>query len=642
MEILDLSPRPKIKITPQVDLGRIRKAALESGLLCFDVEHESGMSWMKPGFILHGCGFASVEDGKIISEYVTDPEEIGKFVEIFNKVELVAHNAKFDLHCLRAAGYKFDDLTVRDTMIVYNLIDENLTEMQLGLKKLVKDKYGHQMVEYSDAAEYGLDSPEFREYGLEDVIWETRLYLDGKPKLDEIGCWNLFDKILTPAIYTFFDMEHRGLHWDMQVAKDLYVKIFTLRKVLETEIYRNLGKININSADQVSRVLFKELGYSTSGIEYKPKSNRYSVDANAMEILAKRYPVCEAIMAYRTCEKMISTYLEPLTRGVSENFDNRIHSSFWLTSKTGRTRSSNPNVQNVPTSLGKNIIHNKTLKEKMDDIVIRSGFTAPKGRKLVVSDFSQIELRVGAIVSGEPELLEAYLNWSCPCGASGSSTKLIKACPSCGKNEDEKGWKVGNGFWHGKDLHSDVLLHVPEKTRQRLTRQHGKGLNFLVLFYGGAYRLNQEFPELSAKDCEEIVESIMKGRKRLGQWHQDTIMQLKKTRKVRDFFGRVRTIPRQEIEKSFKHCANQVINTQVQGPACILTQIVMNKLRPRLRDEFTDAFLVNMVHDEIAAECNERDAEKVAELVTECMESVEIGVPIRAETKIVSSWDKAK
>lgn len=621
-------------------LDKIQK----SGVMCFDVEHAPDLSWESSDFQIHGMGVSTIWDGQIIAEYLR-PSEIQPYLDLFDKVECVAHYAKADLHFLRAAGFVFPEPIIRDTAIAYNLINEEFVDRELGLKKLVKSIYGHQMTQFEDAASDGLDSEKFRKYALEDVTYELRLYLDAKPQLTKLGVWKLYEKVLCPALYVFFEMEHFGIHWDLSVSGDLYYKLSALKNRLEISICRKLGNININSAEQLAKALFEEKRYSTVGIKYLDKTRKFSVDSQSMAKLASRYPVCEEIAAYRTCVKMISTYLEPLTSKAIFSKSGRVHANFWLTSATGRVRCSDPNLQNLPTGLGDGIIHNEALREGLAGIKIRSGITAPKGCKLLVADFSQIELRIGAIVSKEKELLDAYLNWSCCCGGSGISETLLTACPKCGIREDEKAWKAGKGFWHGTDLHTSVLEHVKGPLRKAITRDHGKILNFLVLYAGGAYRLNQNFPSLSIEECETIVNSIMSGRKSLRAWHARTKAILMSAGKLQDIFGRWRRIPKSEISENFKHSLNQLVNFQVQSPTVILTLMAMVKFRKAMINLslWGQVKLVNMVHDELVVECPENLVDTVAPHLVESMQqAVKLKIPIRAELKIVDSWGECK
>lgn len=621
--------------------------AKDSKVLCFDVEHDPSTHWTKEGFSIHGCGFATFTRDGVYREYVKDLRRINEIVQatFIPEIEIVAHHAQYDLHCLRESGIRWNDPEIRCTMVAANLIDENIEESGLGLKKLAPRILGIEMEDFKDASSDGLDSERFTNYALADVDAELRLYATFKPTLVSDGLWNLYTKILMPSLVCFTDIEGFGVSWDLEECRDLYTKLVVMRERLEKEVHEKIGKLDLNSGDQIANRLFGDLGYSTVGINKTKSGKRWSVDAAAMVHLAKRYAVCEKIVAYRTCDKMISTYLEPCTTQTKENKDKRIHASFWLTSKTGRLRSSGPNLQNMPTSLGGNIVHDRNLKQSFDSIRIRNAFCAPAGTKLIVADYSQIELRIGGLISSEPDLLKAYKCWKCTiCGASGESDEIQHSCPKCGVEEDEYAWKKGKpAFWHGLDLHSQVLEYLPKELE--MTRADGKEINFLVLYAGSAHRLKDIHPRLSMAECEEVIERIMRGRKVLAAWHQKMRRQLLMTGETRDLFGRRRRIPKAEIKQMFTHSLKQFINFPVQGSTVNLVQLCMVRYRRLLKERglWGKVKLINMVHDEIVTECPDEHIEETIKIKREAMEnSVDLGIPIRAEIKVVSKWGEAK
>lgn len=621
----------------------------KSKVLCFDVEHLPDLSWKREGFCIHGCGFSTFkEDNGIHTEYVTDLDEVQHIVrETFTSSnEIVAHHAQYDLHCLRESGISWDvDPEIRCTMVAANLLDENLFENELGLKSLARSELGLEMEDFKQASSEGLDSERFRRYARLDVEAELRLYAKQKPRLHSEGLWNIYSKILMPSLICFTDIESFGVNWDLERCRELYNKFVILRERLEKEVQAKIGRIDLNSGDQLATRLFDELGYSTAGVSRTPTGKRWKVNADTMVHLARRYPVCEKIVAYRTCDKMISTYLEPCTTQTKENKDGRVHGSFWLTSKTGRLRSSGPNLQNMPTKLGENIIHDERLKKEFDDLRIRDAFVAPEGHSLIVADYSQIELRIGALISNEPELLAAYRKWCCSlCNSSGESNTIKHFCPSCGAPENESDWKKGKpSFWHGLDLHSSVLQYIPKELG--LNRADGKEINFLVLYCGSAIRLREIHPRLTLDQCEEIINRIMKGRRTLAAWHQSIRRKLLTTGEVRDLFGRRRRIPKSEIKKMFTHSLKQMINFPVQASTVHLVQRCMVRYRRLLKEAglWGRVKLINMVHDELVTECPDELVDQVIPIKQEAMEnSIELEIPIRAEIKVVKAWGDAK
>ena len=190
--------------------------AQQSGVLCFDVEYDNTVAdlWAS-GYTVDGCGFASLDDqGNIVTDYVRDLKEVYRILSITfpdPNIEHVAHGAKADIVMLKRGDiYPCDPAALRCTMILNNLLDDNLNESELGLKPTILREYNHKMVEYKTAAAFGMDSKEFHEYACEDVYWELKLFLDKRGPGKEF--WKLFTNILMPSTLTFADIEMAGLY----------------------------------------------------------------------------------------------------------------------------------------------------------------------------------------------------------------------------------------------------------------------------------------------------------------------------------------------------------------------------------------------------------------------------------------------
>jgi len=629
-----------------VDLAR------KSGYLCFDIEFDSNRTHVFANdFAAHGCGFSSLDGNEIVKEYVTDWDRIRHIIEeTFGNpdIQIIAHNAKFDLNCLKQLGIQVPDCNIRDTMIAMNLLDDNLKVTDLGLKPTVLREYGHKMDDYKKAASDGMDSERFRKYAEEDVYYELKLYLDLEPMLKPF--WRLFTEVLMQAVHVFSDMECFGLHWDIEQAESFYAKLFVARDKLEKQIYSKIGRLNISSPKQLAQRLFKELGYKSS-VTKAGKSGTLSVGAKVLDELARKYPVCNWIRAYRTCEKLINTYIEPAYGQWNRNKDKRIHSSYWLTSQTGRTRCSDLNNQNMPARVGSDL---GELKKLFDDVKIRKACSVPKGKKLIVVDANQIELRLAGHIMQEKAFIDAYKDWKCfNCGDTGSDRNTLHKCPSCGQAEYSKAWKEKKGFWQGRDLHSEVLELVPEGLREKLNRNHGKALNFAIIYNAGGWRLHYSHPSISPEEWQLAVDNIMALRPNAKAYHRKSETLLR-TQGYRDtIFGRRRRIPKSEYtvkgvwdKKKFKHALNQFINAPVQSAGADFGHVFLIKLRKFFIENGwwgTRVKLVNWVHDEVVLEADEEIAELVLQYTVEIMETaVGLDVPIRAEGGIYDNWAEAK
>jgi DNA polymerase-1 len=575
--------------------------------------------------------------------YVTDKSEIKEILSLFKEnVLCVAHNAKYDIVCLLRSGLVDDSPRyICDTMCLVNVLDENLSPSELGLKPTILREFNHKMIEFKDAISDGLHSEKFVEYAKEDAYWEYMLFQKKKQEIDrDSELKNYFFNVLMPGMNAFVDIEMNGMKWDLNHAMQCFNRFKQMRDKLLSDIKSVLGNIDLASPKQLQKRLFSELGYDTKYSHQNEKTGQWSTDAAVMEAMAGKYPVCKNISIYRTCEKMISTYLKPLTEQSSQNFDGRVRGSFWLASQTGRIRCSDDNLQNVP------VYYN--MPEGLKDVNIRDGFVAEDEFKYLVVDFSQIELRLCAQISRDPVFLSSFIDWKCTaCGKSGKSPVILHSCPECGVKEDEGSMKGHcKGFWHGLDLHQITTDSIPALEGQR---KYGKEANFALIYLATSYTMNGHFPMFSVDKWEKIIEQYFNKYKGVRSWHAKLEKQMCNTGVISDLFGRKRRIPKHELRQGrsrYKHCLNQFVNFPVQASAVALALICMAKCRNHFRSIGqwnADVRLVNMVHDELVFEIRETKMEEAKEKIISIMEtSVSFDVPIRVDAKIVDRWGSSK
>ena len=403
-----------------------------------------------------------------------------------------------------------------------------------------------------------------------------------------------------------------------------------LRREKEEEIYSEIGELNIDSGDQLAKRLFNELGYSTSGLEMTKSGKRYSVDAKAMDKLAKRFPVCEKIRTYRTATKMIGTYIEPLTRMHLADPMGRVHPTYWLVSSTGRVRCEKPNFQNIPKWL--------TKKKEFSHLSIRGNIVPAEGRKLVIADFSQIELRLVAHVTKDKKFLHAYQSWKCQeCNNEGVSTSILHRCPACDSFENEK-----HGFWHGLDIHQQTTDMVPALGGDR---QKGKTANFALVYCATAFRLSYEYPEFTKRQWQEVIDQYFNkhtGYAGVHRWHQQMQGVLHRKGVCVDIFGRRRRLNKHQINGNPKHALNQIVNFSPQSSACGVMLLSMVKMRESFLEKglwMNGVWPQNMVHDEVVLEVDESKVDVAVDITRLHMENcVDLVVPIRADIDVSNRW----
>jgi DNA polymerase-1 len=353
-----------------------------------------------------------------------------------------------------------------------------------------------------------------------------------------------------------------------------------------------------------------------------------------MEILAAKYPVCQEIVTYRNCGKMLGTYLEPLTERAILDPRDRIHPSFWIVSSTGRSRCENPNLQNIPARLP-------------PELNIRRCFIADDGHVLIVADLSQAELRLCGHITKDKVLVESYCEWKCTnCGSSGYHERLYHECPKCGVQENEAVLKNPDevkGFWHGRDLHQDLFESLDALT----SRNDGKTANFELIYGATPSKLNQVHPHNSKRQWARISDGYFERHVGVQKFHDLTAGRLSSGLVCYDIFGRKRRIRKREVAASFKHAFNMAVNFPVQCSAgsyiIMLRLICFGRIWLSLVIGKKTIWPVNFVHDEVVFEVVENRAEELARKLQYRLEyAVQLRVPMRADIAIDKSWGDAK
>lgn len=604
-----------------------------TGSYAFDVEHDPNIGPHHPAFKLTGCTFWSGNVGY----YLKNPVNIRRVTDkLFNEDwEAVGHNVKYDIICLAEAGLCKDYPKVLvDTMIAENVLNDELHPNEIGLKPTVLRRYNVKMMDFEDAVAFGPESAEFEAYALSDGQWDWKLWQDQRKELEAQGLLKYVLKV--PALKPIADMERAGMHWSLSVGREQLRSFRKVRDRLEEEVYKEIGYLNLGSTQQLSKRLFEDMGISHEGLD-KTATGKVCLDAENLEKLATRCDAAKKIVNYRSAVKMSSTYVEPFTADALADPEQRVRGHYWLVSSTGRTRCSAHNLQNVPTR----------LDPIFGGIAIREGFAAPPGKKIIVCDLSQIELRMIAHFTGDPSITKAYTDWQCrQCGGTGTSLEILHDCPDCGADENEEILTdpKAEGFWHGLDLHAITAEKVQVLAGDR---KMGKTCNFALVYGASAWRMHYAHPTVSVDAWEEIIRQFMfDAYPQIPVWHAAVERELNRSGIIKDIFGRRRRIPRKVLQQSYKHCLNQAINFGPQSSACGLAQIAMQRIRNHLLLKGWNlgrAKLVNFVHDEIVAEADEALAEEVRDIIVSNLETaVKLKVPVRSSSAIVANWADGK
>ena len=514
-------------------------------------------------------------------------------------VAKIGQNIKFDIMVLRRAGIELCGARY-DTMLLHYIIDSEarhsldfIAEQQLGetitdIETLIgkgAKQLSLDMVATERIAEYASERVDVT-FRLKDVLYK---------RVEELGMKELYHRIEEPMIDVLADMELTGVRVDCEALAHYGVALNDHLARLEKEICEMADEptLNINSSRQLGEVLFGKLR-----ITQKPKmtkTKQYSTDEEYLTGFAKEFPIVDKILEYRGVKKLLSTYVEALPKLVNRTTD-RIHTSYnQAVTATGRLSSTNPNLQNIPVrdELGK---------------PIREAFVPSDGNVLVAADYSQIELRLMAHLSGDKALIEAFML--------------------------------------GEDVHSATAARLYGKTPQEVTsdeRRRAKTANFGIIYGISAFGLAQRL-DIPNRDAKELIENYFASYPEVKRYMDDAVTNATNSGYVETMFARRRQL-------SDIHSANRVvrgvaernaINAPIQGSAADVMKLAMVEIARRFKEEGIRSKMIMQVHDEVVIDTIPAELERVCALVREAMESVaSLKVPLVADVNSGKNWLEA-
>jgi DNA polymerase-1 len=409
------------------------------------------------------------------------------------------------------------------------------------------------------------------------------------------GLRQLFDGIEMPLSRVLARMELLGVRIDSSYLAELSATFATRIDELQQQIFEAAGlTFNINSPKQLGEVLFDTLGLPSAG--KTAKSGNRSTKAEVLEALAAEFPIAQHVIEFREASKLKSTYLDALPACVFAE-TGRVHASFdQAVAATGRLSSSNPNLQNIP-------IRSATGRQ------IRRAFIAADGNVLLIADYSQIELRLMAHLSGDPEMQRA--------------------------------------FREGFDVHratAAAIFHVEPDAVTHEQRDRAKVINFGVLYGMGAQRLAREF-EVSVKEAKDFIEQYKNAYPKVGEYLESTVATAKEEGYVTTMLGRIRHLPELQSGRPMIRAFGEriAVNTPLQGTAADLIKLAMVNLDRRLGDEGYGARMTIQVHDELVFEVPASEVPAVTGIVrTEMEAAIELDVPLVVDIGTGPNWMEAK
>jgi len=508
-------------------------------------------------------------------------------------IKKVSHNVKDLMHLLLANGLPAEGFLF-DTALAAYLMDATAGSYDLG--RLFVSYFNEELPKplYLSLDAFALlgdrtaAEASFNSYATAvDALYDALV-----PKLRERGQWELFETVELPLCRCLAEMELAGCRVDAKAMSDFGELLSRRAKELETKIYQLAdGEFNINSPKQLGEILFDRLGLPHG----KKTKTGWSTNADVLEKLRWESPIVDAVLEYRQLTKLKSTYADGLLKALDP--DGRVRTNFQMTvTATGRLSSTEPNLQNIPTrtDLGSEI---------------RKMFVPEPGYVLVDADYSQIELRLLAHISGDEGMRAAFLS--------------------------------------GGDFHAQTASKVFGVAREDVThemRRRAKAVNFGIVYGISAFSLSQDIG-VSQKEAKAYMDAYFATFPGVRSYMDHVVEKARADGYVETLYHRRRDLP--ELTSSnfnLRSFGERVaLNMPIQGTAADIMKLAMIAVWKRLKAELPLAKLVLQVHDELIVECPDEDAQKAAALLAEEMEGVaRLSVPLTADAHWGKNWLEAK
>lgn len=526
-----------------------------------------------------------------------------KFVPFYEneQIEKVGHNLKYDLEILANYGIVVKGRFF-DTMIAHYLINP---DMRHGMDILAETylKYSPVPIEAligkkgkGQKTMRDVDVELVKEYAVEDADVTLRLKEVFAPRLEQTGTKKLFDEIEIPLMPVLAGMEREGINLDVQYLKELSSVLTADVKGLEEKIYEAAGgPFNLASPKQLGEILFDKLQIGGNK-QKKTKTGQYATGEEVLSYLALTNPIVQDILEWRQLVKLQNTYVDALPLQV-EPSTGRVHTDYMQTvAATGRLSSNNPNLQNIPI---------RTERGRQ----IRKAFIARNEEYTILSaDYSQIELRIIAALSGDPEMVRSFQN--------------------------------------NEDIHASTaskVFNVPLEEVTREQRSHAKTVNFGIVYGVSAFGLSNQ-TSLSRSESKDLIDAYYATYPRLKQYIGDQVEIAREQGYVTTVLGRRRYL--KDINS-----ANQVVrgaaernavNAPIQGSAADIIKIAMINIQQKLIQENWKSKMLLQVHDELVFDVHNSELERIKPMIKHEMENAfRLDVPLEVDMGTGHNWLEA-
>jgi DNA polymerase-1 len=532
---------------------------------------------------------------------LTEEEVLAKLRPVLEDPSLrkVGQNMKYDLLVLRRSGIELRGMYF-DTMVAAYLL--NPSERQHNLDSLSLEYLNYKKIPTSSLIgkrgkeQLSMDQVAVEmvgEYACEDADITWRLYRTLEPKLREAGLEKLFHEVEMPLVEVLADMEYTGVKLDLEYLREMSRQLESDLRALEERIYAVAGeRFNINSPQQLGRVLFERLKLPAR----RRTKTGYSTDVRVLEELAGQHELPRLLLEYRQLAKLKSTYVDALPQMVNPR-TGRVHTSYNQTiTATGRLSSSEPNLQNIP------------IRTEIGRQIRRAFIPSSEDHVLLDADYSQIELRIMAHLSGDRRLRESF-------------------------ERDE-------------DVHTRTAALIFGLEPEEVTPEHrrrAKEVNFGILYGMGPYGLAQRLG-ISPEEAQRFITGYFATYPKVHDFILETIQRARRHRFVTTLLNRRRYLPDilSENVRVREFAERTAINTPIQGTAADLIKVAMVRIWRELRKRGLKTKMILQVHDELVFDVPKEELEEVKELVRTEMESaIHLDVPVKVEIGVGRNWLEA-
>jgi DNA polymerase I len=513
-------------------------------------------------------------------------------------IALIGHNVKYDLSVLKWHGFEWGG-AIYDTMLAGHLTQpetrmrmDSLAESLLEYKaKPISDLIGERGKEQKSMRDVPVD--EVAEYAVEDADVTLQLWAKLQPKIAEMGQTEVFEDVELPLLPVLVNMEYEGIRLDTDVLDQISSNLQKEIEQTRERIFELAGEeFNLNSPKQLGEIFFEKLQLDPNAKRTR-KSKQYQTNERILTRLSNRHEIAEKVLHYRESTKLKSTYLDMLPGTVFEQ-TGRVHTNYeQAVTATGRMQSSNPNLQNIP-------VRSDQGRE------IRKAFVArDKDHTLLAADYSQIELRVVADISGDEAMKGA--------------------------------------FERGDDIHDMTSMKVFDVDADGVTaemRRRAKTVNFGIVYGISAFGLSDRL-DIPRAQAVDLIESYFTQYPGIRDYMDTTIEFCRDKGYVQTVTGRRRYLRDINSRNATLRSAAErnAINSPIQGSAADMIKIAMAKIHDRIREEGLRSRMLLQVHDELVFDMHKDETEVLPALVEDEMKTaIELSVPIVVELGTGDNW----